>query len=194
MPTLAPALPAREKPLCLHFLVNGCCPDGDECRRVHGAQCPICLRHCLHPFRKEEHEEHIKECGERQVRHTFVSFLGSSCQQGNPYGGAALAFFSSSLNVRNVHAHPLVLWSLFQAMTEARQWSSQFECGICLEPVLSIEKPGAKFGLLNCGHTFCLDCIRQWRKKFGEGLDVESALRACPICRQVGLCLENMYT
>ena len=32
--------------------------------------------------------------------------------------------------------------------------------------------------------AFCLDCIRNWRKKFGEGLDVDGALRSCPVCRQ----------
>ncbi|PKC05546.1 hypothetical protein RhiirA5_420784 [Rhizophagus irregularis] len=51
----------------------------------------------------------------------------------------------------------------------------EVECEICFEKVLS--KTDARFGLLNCEHAFCLQCIRQLRS-------VDNQLtRACPVCR-----------
>ncbi|RIA85623.1 hypothetical protein C1645_879166 [Glomus cerebriforme] len=52
------------------------------------------------------------------------------------------------------------------------------ECEICHEKVLS--KADARFGLLNCEHAFCLQCIRQWRSNVTMDNQV---IRACPICR-----------
>lgn len=56
----------------------------------------------------------------------------------------------------------------------------KIECGICYEPVLS--KPDPRFGLLNCEHAFCIQCIRMWRSKFT--MEAEN-LRSCPLCRTV---------
>ena len=40
------------------------------------------------------------------------------------------------------------------------------ECVICLEKVLA---NGRKFGILeNCSHTFCLNCIRDWRATYDK--------------------------
>jgi len=66
---------------------------------------------------------------------------------------------------------------------EAHLRSAEVECAICLEKVLS--KPTVserKFGLMACEHAFCLGCIRNWRTQY-VGVDVETALRTCPICR-----------
>mmetsp|Transcript_960 Transcript_960/g.2492 ORF Transcript_960/g.2492 Transcript_960/m.2492 type:complete len:382 (+) Transcript_960:141-1286(+) len=67
---------------------------------------------------------------------------------------------------------------------EAYLRGAEVECAICLEKVLS--KPGAgaerKFGLMNCEHAFCLNCIRGWRSQH-SGVDVDTALRTCPLCR-----------
>lgn len=54
----------------------------------------------------------------------------------------------------------------------------RLECGICYEPVLS--KPDPRFGLLNCDHAFCIQCIRTWRSKYS--MDATN-LRSCPLCR-----------
>lgn len=52
-------------------------------------------------------------------------------------------------------------------------------CGICLEDVVGSNK---SFGLLvNCNHTFCYECIGQWRKQNNVS---ESATRSCPECRK----------
>jgi E3 ubiquitin-protein ligase makorin len=66
--------------------------------------------------------------------------------------------------------------------------SQSIECSVCLERVLS--KPTAaerKFGLLSeCDHPFCISCIRNWRSSSPtSGMDVNSALRSCPICRKL---------
>jgi E3 ubiquitin-protein ligase makorin len=55
------------------------------------------------------------------------------------------------------------------------------ECVICLEKVL---KNGKRFGLLeNCSHTFCLECIRDWRATYDKKVK-KTHYRTCPICRE----------
>ena len=71
---------------------------------------------------------------------------------------------------------------------EALKRSQEIECSVCLDRVLS--KPTAaerKFGLLSeCDHPFCIACIRNWRSNSpASGMDVNAALRACPICRKL---------
>nr|KYP32742.1 E3 ubiquitin-protein ligase makorin [Cajanus cajan] len=122
------------------FAAAGNCPRGDKCPHIHGDLCPTCGKHCLHPFRPEEREEHMKSC-------------------------------------ENKHKH-----------LEALKRSQEIECSVCLERVLS--KPTAaerKFGLLSeCDHPFCISCIRNWRSSNPTlGMDVNSTLRACPICRKL---------
>ncbi|THG00173.1 hypothetical protein TEA_003366 [Camellia sinensis var. sinensis] len=122
------------------FAAAGCCPRGDKCPHIHGHLCPSCGKHCLHPFRPQEREEHIKTCEKKQNH------------------------------------------------LEALKHSQDIECSVCLERVLS--KPTAaerKFGVLSeCDHPFCISCIRNWRSSSPtSGMDVNSTLRACPICRKV---------
>ncbi|KAK6933787.1 Zinc-finger CCCH domain [Dillenia turbinata] len=128
-----------DQPIC-SFAAVGHCPRGDKCPHIHGDLCPTCGKHCLHPFRPEEWEEHMKTC-----------------------------------EVKQKHL-------------EALKHSQEIECSVCLERVLS--KPTAaerKFGLLSeCDHPFCISCIRNWRSSSpSSGMDVNSALRACPICRKL---------
>jgi E3 ubiquitin-protein ligase makorin len=67
---------------------------------------------------------------------------------------------------------------------ESLQRSANVECCICYERVLDKSAPGErKFGLLSCEHAFCLGCIRSWRQNVTGGVDVDSAIRTCPICR-----------
>ena len=122
------------------FAAAGNCPRGEKCPHIHGDLCPTCGKHCLHPFRPEEREEHMKSC-------------------------------------ENKHKH-----------LDALKRSQEIECSVCLELVLS--KPTAaecKFGLLSeCDHPFCISCIRNWRSSNPTlGMDVNSTLRACPICRKL---------
>lgn len=70
------------------------------------------------------------------------------------------------------------------ARLEARLRSADVECSVCLETVLSKANPAdRRFGLLSCEHAFCLPCIRGWRSTLTGGADVDTALRACPVCR-----------
>lgn len=128
-----------DQPIC-SFAAAGSCPHGERCPHIHGDLCSICGKHCLHPYRPDEREEHIK-----------------TCQQNNK-------------------------------RLEALRRSQEIECSVCLDRVLS--KPTAaerKFGLLSeCDHPFCVSCIRNWRSNSpASGMDVNSALRACPICRKL---------
>mmetsp|Transcript_3358 Transcript_3358/g.8548 ORF Transcript_3358/g.8548 Transcript_3358/m.8548 type:complete len:315 (-) Transcript_3358:64-1008(-) len=52
-------------------------------------------------------------------------------------------------------------------------------CGICLE---NVTEAGHKFGLLSCcQHTFCFECLMEWRK---EGTKEARDRRCCPTCRK----------
>lgn len=71
---------------------------------------------------------------------------------------------------------------------EALKLSQDVECCVCLERVLSKPTPAErKFGILTeCDHAFCIGCIRNWRSSSpSTGMDVNSTLRACPICRKL---------
>ncbi|KMT18842.1 hypothetical protein BVRB_2g029470 [Beta vulgaris subsp. vulgaris] len=48
------------------FAAAGNCPKGDKCPHIHGDLCPTCGKHCLHPFRPKEREEHSKTCEKMQ--------------------------------------------------------------------------------------------------------------------------------
>ncbi|KAJ1548187.1 hypothetical protein HK096_002238 [Nowakowskiella sp. JEL0078] len=55
-----------EDALC-PFALQGNCRYGDKCRYVHGIQCPICMKHVLHPnASSQKHEEHIEACKLKQ--------------------------------------------------------------------------------------------------------------------------------
>lgn len=128
-----------DQPIC-SFAAAGECPQGVSCPRIHGDLCPTCRKHCLHPFRPQEREEHMSTCEKRQKH------------------------------------------------LEALTHSQEIECSVCLEKILS--KPTAaerKFGILSeCDHPFCVSCIRNWRSTSrAAGMDANSALRSCPICRKL---------
>lgn len=56
--------------------------------------------------------------------------------------------------------------------------SKDKECVVCFEIVKQKKDP--RFGLLDCGHCVCLECIRTWRET--EKVDTS---KTCPICRTV---------
>lgn len=60
---------------------------------------------------------------------------------------------------------------------QSKTASKRFPCAICLEIPNLV---GRRFGILPlCNHTFCLPCIRSWRKEH----DLQQTARTCPICR-----------
>ncbi|XP_051124247.1 E3 ubiquitin-protein ligase makorin-like [Andrographis paniculata] len=59
-----PSGPA-DRPIC-SFAAAGECPRGVNCPNMHGDLCPMCKKNCLHPFRPQEREEHLKMCEKRQ--------------------------------------------------------------------------------------------------------------------------------
>ncbi|KAG0492370.1 hypothetical protein HPP92_005768 [Vanilla planifolia] len=128
-----------EQPIC-SFAAAGNCPHGERCPHIHGDPCPICGKHCLHPYRPQEREEHMELCQKNNKR------------------------------------------------IEALRSSQEIECSVCLDLVLSKPTPSErKFGLLSgCDHPFCISCIRNWRSNSPSvGMDINSTLRACPICRKL---------
>ncbi|KAI8824849.1 uncharacterized protein EV422DRAFT_235447 [Fimicolochytrium jonesii] len=61
-------------------------------------------------------------------------------------------------------------------LAAAASASEEMDCVVCMETVL--QKPDPRFGLLDCEHCVCLDCIRKWRTN--ERMDTA---KSCPICR-----------
>ncbi|XP_068163666.1 probable E3 ubiquitin-protein ligase makorin-1 [Antennarius striatus] len=64
----------------------------------------------------------------------------------------------------------------------AMQRSKDKMCGVCMEVVLEKANPSERrFGILsNCSHSYCLKCIRTWRraKQFESNI-----IKSCPECR-----------
>lgn len=55
------------------------------------------------------------------------------------------------------------------------------ECCICLDKIIA---SGKQFGVMdNCDHSFCLDCIRNWRATYDKRSGKQH-FRTCPICRK----------
>ncbi|TRY97789.1 hypothetical protein DNTS_008284 [Danionella cerebrum] len=74
----------------------------------------------------------------------------------------------------------------------AAQQSQDKQCKICLDVVY--EKPSVserRFGILsNCCHTYCLNCIRQWRCQHFHN----QIRKSCPECRVVSeFVIPSMY-
>ncbi|XP_035202710.1 probable E3 ubiquitin-protein ligase makorin-2 isoform X2 [Oxyura jamaicensis] len=68
------------------------------------------------------------------------------------------------------------------AVAALRARSEAVVCGICMERVYEKALPEERlFGILpNCGHAFCVGCIRTWRRS----RDFQSTvIKACPECR-----------
>uniref|UniRef100_A0A7N0VJP9 C3H1-type domain-containing protein n=1 Tax=Kalanchoe fedtschenkoi TaxID=63787 RepID=A0A7N0VJP9_KALFE len=75
-------------------------------------------------------------------------------------------------------------WKLVRKKQKHLQALTKSQTSVCLDRVLSKANPAErKFGLLSeCDHPFCILCIRNWRSSSpSSGMDVDSALRACPI-------------
>lgn len=56
----------------------------------------------------------------------------------------------------------------------------EYLCGMCYS---NIVKDGKRFGLIKCGHIFCYDCIRRWKR---ESASIQYGHRSwfdCPYCK-----------
>eukprot|EP01018_Ginkgo_biloba_P025986 Gb_09347 [translate_table: standard] len=56
-----------DHPICA-FAAAGKCARGDTCPQLHGDLCVTCGKHCLHPYRQAERDEHNKQCQRNQKR------------------------------------------------------------------------------------------------------------------------------
>ncbi|KIY61467.1 hypothetical protein CYLTODRAFT_223077 [Cylindrobasidium torrendii FP15055 ss-10] len=57
-------------------------------------------------------------------------------------------------------------------------FSSGRLCPICLE------EPGI-YGILECGHCFCAQCIQHWREARKPAIDMHILALSCPLCRKI---------
>jgi E3 ubiquitin-protein ligase makorin len=67
---------------------------------------------------------------------------------------------------------------LYHPPQEKTEIPGDKECGICL---LKVRENNREYGLLmGCTHSFCLNCIKEWRGQLNIPKEVS---RSCPICR-----------
>ena len=55
--SVIPATVEKSDQICTLHMDNGCY-SGDACPYLHGNQCPICSRNCLHPTDKDQRDKH----------------------------------------------------------------------------------------------------------------------------------------
>jgi E3 ubiquitin-protein ligase makorin len=131
----------------------------------------LCWEYYNHGVCSQQHESGAEGGGGQcQMAH------GEWCETCNHY-----ALHPVDMNAREAH---IIECRARHDRLEAIRRSAHVECGICMERVIEKAIPAERrFGLLNCEHAFCLSCIRNWRQQYSTGVDVEQALRTCPICR-----------
>lgn len=158
-------------PVCV-FYQRGTCNKGNHCRFSHtdviSAQDQVlCQYHILGKCRYGDncHLLHGVTC----------TFCNKPCL--HPYNNEL-----SEAHIRICQEETSLL-SKFPADIIAA--SKTTECGICLDTV--VEK-GRKFGLMtSCDHSFCLQCILEWRNKSKDATNASTMVKSCPTCRQESL-------
>jgi len=134
----------------------------------------LCWEYYNHGVCSQSHPEGTEEGTEEGTKCPLAH--GDWCETCNHY-----ALHPVDMAAREAHA---VDCRARHERLEAIRRSAHVECGICMEKVVEKSIPSERrFGLLNCEHAFCLNCIRNWRQQYATGADVEQALRTCPICR-----------
>lgn len=189
------------QPLC-SFFMSGSCRNGDRCKFRHAKAEPWAIEFFEQEIQLLRNAD--KMISEKLAAEDLASKTSPAAAAGHDGGGGAkpavaddddafaadsLRWQSAALALRNDMLEKAVTAGVCSSVEEAevalqaaeRVVSSDVECSICIEPVMSV--PGRRFGLLsNCTHPFCLDCIRQWRAR----IDLpKETVRSCPICRQV---------
>ncbi len=190
-------------PIC-SFYSSGSCAKGDSCRFRH-------VR--AEPWAVEFFQAQLKiardngKAGVRDIQAGVSAFLGHNDDGDN--GDTGVSGISGGVICDEAFIKASVEWSTNASIAEdamilaavtagicqdkdsaeialftaERNASDDTECGICLETVVSAERPGRRFGLLTgCAHGFCLECIRAWRGRTDLPADT---VRSCPLCRAI---------
>lgn len=195
----------RTTPICRHFQ-NGFCSYGEKCSFLHllASDAPShytgrrVSEPCIPPLSYDSLS--VRRGSEPAV--TNLQAVGASMGRASHRPDWALApeFIprrAGSGLVRSVSSPTLQERSNVNGLAEARakaaphpemdgsflqyEQSRNVSCGICIEKVY--DKPVAErvFGILpNCNHSFCLNCIKRWRKTRDFQNDVT---KGCPQCR-----------
>jgi len=154
------------RPLCRFFVLHkGTCCFGSQCAYSHtlpaGMDWEEAKTHVPCPFFARGACRYGEYC---QLRHDPNDLVVKSCAATPaPSSAAAVAAPSSSVEEEEEEEEIIVT------------------CGICLED-MHCGGDKNKFGLLSCcDHSFCFDCLMEWRK---EGSQDASDRRCCPTCRK----------
>lgn len=166
-------------PALCRFFVLGRCRYGSHCTFSHALPA------------------HVSECPEDVTEGLSTAaalvdcpfFLRGSCKYGeycrlkhNPdlLQGAGVAALSQLAFKAEKERSPVSTDKVAAIPTEDTTFGDNqkdFTCGICFDDIV---QSGKHFGLLNCDHCFCLECLRSWR----QSKDMETeVIRACPACR-----------
>ncbi|RWW88082.1 hypothetical protein BHE74_00003053, partial [Ensete ventricosum] len=184
-----------------NFYQRGLCTYGSRCRYNHVG---VSSHNSYDPASSISHQSYHVESSSSQVAHPSRASLNGetsqayripvdlpvSCQSHTPplehaqkqKHGADI----SPTNEDKKEEH-ITMCQKNNDLRETTKCSQEIECSICLERVLS--KPTdaeRKFVILSeCDHPFCISCIRNWRRNSpASGIDLDTALRACPVCRK----------
>ncbi|CAB1098491.1 unnamed protein product [Ectocarpus sp. CCAP 1310/34] len=167
-------------PVCSFFEKNGSCRYGDDCMFLHG---------------------NGGSNGEERPASTSTTTILQAAAAGGSGSGGAGAGAASAQQQQEATApagaksptpvaggarsgdDAAAAAAAAVAGEESLADSTEDTCGICLE---NIPAKGKRFGLLNCDHVYCLECLRTWRKSKGPQKDIS---RTCPECRKVSFFL-----
>ncbi|XP_053280130.1 makorin, ring finger protein, 4 [Pleuronectes platessa] len=160
-----PVIPSAQ--ICRHFQKGGCWY-GDSCRFIHilqpVADAAVAGRRSSVPTVSSSHVAHAQP--DRRRSEPALLRAETSSTETTEEGATAAAFASQG------------------GVEEGGSFlnSKNMTCGICMDKVYEkTELNEQLFGILpNCNHSFCLPCIRTWRKTKDFGQDV---VKSCPQCR-----------
>ncbi|XP_054032257.1 E3 ubiquitin-protein ligase makorin-1-like [Dryobates pubescens] len=193
------------RPLCRNF-ARGFCRWGQSCRFSHDRKSAQVCRYfqsgfCSHGERcgmevKKEKKGKENTPAPDNITHGAIGeefaiteaqgASGFQLQQSELYTnssdpGKAVAEAATWTDPAEVPQEPgTAAAAISTAALRAR--SEALVCGICMDRVYEKPLPEERlFGILpNCSHTYCVGCIRKWRRS----RDFQSAvIKACPECR-----------
>eukprot|EP00903_Cladosiphon_okamuranus_P012561 g11761.t1 len=148
-------------PACSFFENTGTCRYGNSCKFLHGSNSSSS---------SHDHRSASATKASAPAQAGGASGSAASAQQQGSEGSSSTGMAGA---VRPAGA----------GVEELEVAEDKDKCGICLE---NIPASGKRFGLLNCDHVYCLECLRTWRKSKGPQKDIS---RTCPECRKVSFFL-----
>lgn len=166
-----PRKSAKNAPLCV-FYQRGTCNKGEYCKFSH-ADVITEMDQVLCSYHIQGRCRYGENC------HLLHGNVCAHCNKPclHPYNTV-----QAEAHIKLCQEKSTLLSTLPSDLLES---SNKAECGICLDIVT---EKGRKFGLMTgCDHSFCLNCILEWRNKSKDATNASMMVKSCPTCRQESL-------